>query len=179
MRQALCRERYAIFAPFILRFFKTFLIAAGKVNTFAVIRRRYLILLFENPAEMFRRSVSDHFTDSADGNTGRFQKLFPVGQLTVLNNFRKGLPRLSVYQYFWRRKRKYNFYGQIKTKEQTFRTKEAASRNPGDRFLPVREPLKQTTLYCGAYAPVHAYYIFRNARYPFTASYTSALLDTS
>lgn len=86
--------------PFVLRFFKTFLISAGKVNTFAVIRRRYLILLFENPAEMFRRSVSDHFTDSADGNTGRFQKLFPVGQFTVLNNFRKGLPRLSAYQYF-------------------------------------------------------------------------------
>lgn len=76
MRQALCRERYAIFMPFVLRFFKTFLISAGKVNTFAIIRRRYLIFLFENPAEMFRRRITDNLTDPADWNIGGFQQLF-------------------------------------------------------------------------------------------------------
>lgn len=135
MRQALCRERYAIFAPFILRFFKTFLIAAGKVNTFAVIRRRYLILLFENPAEMFRRSVSDNPADLTDRNTGRFQKFFSAHHFTVLHNFRKCLSRLPVYQYFWRRKRRYNFYGQIKRKRD-FSDQRSGLPKPGRPLLP-------------------------------------------
>ena len=57
-------KEYAIFMPFILPFFKIFLITAGKVDTFAVIRRRYLILLFENPAEMFRRRIADNLSRS-------------------------------------------------------------------------------------------------------------------
>ena len=84
--------------PFIPRLLKTFPDFLRNIYTFAVIRRRHMILLFKNPAEMLRGPVSDNPADLTDRNIGGFQQFFSARHFTFLYNSGKCLPRLPVDQ---------------------------------------------------------------------------------